>query len=202
MRVELKIDPRNDPGCDRHPLTADWVPVGGNGGFELRDSAELEWGHVLVKVRRVDRDQGKIAIMRDEQDSCRVLVWVSVALNRDVASIAYHVSVGHDSIAIDDKTRADSALKRAGIPRSAIIRLNFCHRDPDETFLNRAVGLWRRHRDRHHGRWRWSRFGRSDARRKVLFGRGGRRILLLRKTWQRKKQSNTGGNENPDRKSV
>src|SRR5437016_9395519 len=34
MRVELKINSRHDPGCDRHPFTADWITIRRNGGFK------------------------------------------------------------------------------------------------------------------------------------------------------------------------
>src|SRR6266550_484532 len=51
MGVELEINARNDPGSDRHALATNWVTIGRDGRFQLRDSPEPQRNHVFEKLR-------------------------------------------------------------------------------------------------------------------------------------------------------
>ena len=168
MRVELEIDARDDAGRDRHAFAAKRKSVGRDDRFELRNAAELQRHHVLEKLRRRDRNEREIAIVRHELNRGRIFVRIAVAFDRQVAAVADHVGIGHDAIAIDDKTGADAARDDAGIPRRLIIRLNLGRGDADKAFLDRPVRLRRRDRDGHDC---WSR---RCGRIAPLAGRPGR----------------------------
>src|SRR5206468_12473465 len=63
MSVELEINSRNDPGSDRHALATNWVTIGRDGRFQLRDATEPQRNHVLEELRSIDRNQREIAIV-------------------------------------------------------------------------------------------------------------------------------------------
>src|SRR5437763_15789556 len=86
--------------------------------------------------------------MRDEQYFGRIFIWIAVAFDREIAAVADHVRVGHDAIAFNDEAGADAAREHSRIPRRAIIWRNFGRGDAHQTFLDRAIGFWWRHRDR------------------------------------------------------
>src|ERR1700756_1325867 len=41
--VQLEINPGDNPGRDRHPLTSDWITVRRDGRFQRRNPAQLQW---------------------------------------------------------------------------------------------------------------------------------------------------------------
>src|ERR1700730_17711082 len=142
MRVKLEVDARDDAGGNRHALTADWITVGRDRRFKFRNSAEFQRSHVLEKIRRRYGDERQIAIVRHVLHRRPVFVRIAIALHREVAAIADHVRIGHDPRSINDKSRAHTALNRAGIPRRFVIRLGFRDRNPHETILNFAGRWW------------------------------------------------------------
>ena len=69
--------------------------------------------------------------MRDKEDFGRILVRVAVAFDREIATVADHVRVGHDAIAFNDEACADTAAEHPCIPRRPIIGRNFGRGDAD-----------------------------------------------------------------------
>ena len=94
MRVEIKIDPRNDACRNRHALAADGVAIRGDGRFERRNAAELERFHPFPEGGVGDLDDGQIAIVRHEKHGRGILIWIAFALDRQVAAVRDDVRVG------------------------------------------------------------------------------------------------------------
>ncbi len=141
MGVQLEVDPRNDPGGDRHALAADRISIGRDGRFQFGNSAETERHHILEELGRRDLDQREIAIVRDEQNRGRILIGIALALDRKIAAVADDMGVGHDARSVDDEAGANPFLNRAGIPRRLVIRLDVGRGDANEAFLDLAVWL-------------------------------------------------------------
>ena len=124
MRVELEIDPRHDPGGDRHPLASDWVAVSRDGRFQRRNPAKLQWQHVLEKIRSRHSDHRQVAIIRYKLYFRRILIGIAVALYGDITAVGNNVCVRHDAIAAYDETGANAALEPSGVPRRFVIRFH------------------------------------------------------------------------------
>src|SRR5580693_6398328 len=159
MRIKLEIDPRHDPGGDRHPLASDWIAVRRDGRFQRWNSAKLQLQHVLEKIGSRHSDDGQVAIIRYELYFGWVLIGVALPLHREVTAVGNNVCVRHDAIAAYDEPRANAALEPSGVPRRFIIRLHGSRGNPDQTLLNRSVRLWWRNRNRHWNYFlcRWAR---------------------------------------------
>src|SRR5438094_7322277 len=111
MRVELEIDPRHDPGGDRHPLASDWVAVSRDGRFQRRNPAKLQWQHVLEKIRSRHSDHRQVAIIRYKLYFRRILIGIAVALYGHIKAVANTVSILHAAIAAFDETSTNSTLE-------------------------------------------------------------------------------------------
>ena len=109
VRIKLEIDSRNDAGGDRHAFAPNRITVGRNRRFELGNTAELQGQHIFVEIWGIDGDQRQIAIVGNKEHFGRILVWIAVALDREITAVAHHVRIRHDAIAIDHKSGADSA---------------------------------------------------------------------------------------------
>ena len=137
--------------------------------------------------------------MRDKFHLGRIFVRVAIALDCEITAVTDHMCVGHDAIAIDDKTGANPALQRPRIPRRAVIRLDFGRGDADETFLNRTIRFRRRDRN-WDNRWRRrrprARLARSRGRLWLSGNRSGR-ALLLRVRGRSNEQQRATKNQNP-----
>src|SRR4030095_4987356 len=124
VRVELEINPRNDPGGDRHPLASDWITVRRDGRFQPRNPAKLQWQHVLEKIRSRHSDHRQVAIIRNELYFGRIFIGIAVPLHSEVTAVGNNVCVRHDAIAAYDETGANAALEPSGVPRRFVIRLH------------------------------------------------------------------------------
>src|SRR5436189_3155788 len=124
MRVELKIDARHDPGGDRHPFATYWIAVGRYRRFQCRNSAQLQWQHILEKIRSRYGDHRQVAIMRDELYLAGILIRIAVAFDREIAAIGNDMGVGHDSITAYDETGANAPLEPSCVPRRFVIGLH------------------------------------------------------------------------------
>src|SRR4030095_16152172 len=110
MRIELEINPRHDSGGDRHPLSSNWITVGRDGRFQRRNSAKLQWQHVLEKIRSRHSDHCQVAIIRDELHLRRIFIGIAVTLYSQITAVGNHVRICHDAIAAYDEARSNAAL--------------------------------------------------------------------------------------------
>ena len=143
--VKLKVNSRNNAGCNRHPFASERIAVGRNDRFKLGNSAKLQRNHVLEETRRRHIEDSQVTIVGNELDGGRISIRIAVALHRDVAAVADDVRVCHDPRTINDEPGADTTRDGAGVPRCLVIGLNRCRRNSDQTFLNRSVGPRRRY---------------------------------------------------------
>src|SRR6266496_1395012 len=159
MRVELEIDPRHDPGGDRHPLAPNWITIRRDRRFQGRNSAKLQWQHILEKIGSRHGDHSQVAIIRYELYFGRILIGIAVPLHGQVTAVGNNVCVRHDAIAAYDEAGANAALEPSSVPRRFVVRLDRSRGNPDQTFLNGTVWFWRRnwYRD-------WNCFLRRRAR--------------------------------------
>src|SRR5581483_3048180 len=123
VRVELKINPGHDPCGDRHALAPNRITICRDGRFQRRNPTELQRQHVFEKVRSGDGDYRQVAIVRYELYFGRILIGIAVAFDGEITAIGDHMRICHYAIAAYDKSGADSALKRPGVPRSFVIRV-------------------------------------------------------------------------------
>src|ERR1700751_162573 len=99
--------------------------------------------HRLEEIRFRNCDDSEVAVMRDELNLAAVLTGIVFSLNRNEPSVAHHVCVCQDSVAVDDKPCADSCRNAAWIPRNSVVRFLSRCRDPDNALVNiefRSVG--------------------------------------------------------------
>ena len=110
VRVELEINPRDDPGRNRHPLASNWITIRRDGRFQRGNRAQLQRQHVFEKVGSRHLDHRQVAIVRDELYFRRILVGIAVALHGKVTAVGHHMRVCHDTIAAYDETGANTTL--------------------------------------------------------------------------------------------
>ena len=106
----MKVDPRNNSGRHRHTLAADRITIGRDSRFERGNPAERQRRHVFEEIRRCHIDHREIAIVRHEADRGRIFVRIALAFDGEVTTVTHDVRVGHDAVAIDDKSGANAAL--------------------------------------------------------------------------------------------
>src|SRR5438094_8593750 len=123
MRVELEIDPRHDPGGDRHPLASDWVAVSRDGRFQRRNPAKLQWQHVLEKIRSRHSDHRQVAIIRYKLYFRRILIVIAVALYGYITAVGNNACVRHDAISAYYETGDNAEFEPSGCPSLLVIRL-------------------------------------------------------------------------------
>src|SRR5437660_10222720 len=99
MRVELEIDPRHNPGGDRHPLASDWIAVRRDGRFQRRNAAKVSWQHGLEKIRIWHSDHSHVAIIRYELYFSGILIGIAIPLHVDVTAVGNNVLICHEAIA-------------------------------------------------------------------------------------------------------
>src|SRR5947208_2881819 len=107
-----------------------------------------------------------------EKDARRVLIWITIPLDREIARIANDMRIGHDARASYDEAGSNSAPDGADVPRRPVVGLHFSRGNSNEALFNFAVRLLGR--GNHDGSW-WCRscawlqgrsnwFGRSRSR--------------------------------------
>ena len=84
-----------------------------------------------------------------EKDARRVLIWITIPLDREIARIANDMRIGHDARASYDEAGSNSAPDGADVPRRPVVGLHFSRGNSNEALFNFAVRLfWRGNHDR------------------------------------------------------
>ena len=123
VAVGLEVDPGDHAGGDGKAVAADGVAVGADRGFQGGDAAELEGFGPLEKPFVINAEDGEVAIVGHMQHASLPGGGITLLDHGDEGGVAYHVGVGHDAFAFDDKTCSHPAADVAGIPGSGIIGL-------------------------------------------------------------------------------
>src|SRR5205823_13998180 len=116
--------------------------------------AKSQRHHIFVKIRRINRNKGQVTIMGYEKDARRVLIWITIPLDREIARIANDMRIGHDARASYDEAGSNSAPDGADVPRRPVVGLHFSRGNSNEALFNFAVRLLGR--GNHDGSW-WCR---------------------------------------------
>ena len=133
--VWLEIDARDDALGYGQPLAADGIADDGYLRFEQGHVPEGKHREALEVREVLKREDGEIAIVRDEIHLCWVFLRRAVDGDEDALVVRDHVGVGEDLVFSDEESGADPAAEASGIPWDPVVGGLRRHLDAQDRFV-------------------------------------------------------------------